>query len=81
MRNYIHINLCISLFVAQLVFVIGIDKAQNKVSFQSYSLNILLLITILSECMHSYSSYSALLLFGSFHVATHGRSGTICDSH
>ena len=31
MRNYIHINLCISLFVAQLLFVVGVDKTQNQV--------------------------------------------------
>lgn len=31
MRNYIHINLCISLMVAQLIFVIGIDKTGNQV--------------------------------------------------
>ena len=32
MRNYIHIMLCVSLFVAQLVFIIGIDKTENYVS-------------------------------------------------
>ena len=31
MRNYIHVNLCVSLFVAQLIFVLGIDKTSNKV--------------------------------------------------
>ena len=31
MRNYIHIMLCVSLFMAQLVFIIGIDKIENKV--------------------------------------------------
>jgi len=31
MRNYIHINLCISLFVAQLTFVAGVDKTNNEV--------------------------------------------------
>ena len=26
MRNYIHINLCISLAIAQITFVVGVDK-------------------------------------------------------
>ncbi len=32
MRNYIHVHLCISLMVAQITFVAGIDKTDNKVS-------------------------------------------------
>ena len=32
MRNYIHIMLCVSMFSAQVVFMIGIDKVENKVS-------------------------------------------------
>ena len=35
MRNYIHINLCISLFVAQLTFVAGVDKTNNEVRIGS----------------------------------------------
>ena len=31
MRNYIHVNLCISLFVAQLTFIVGVDKTANQV--------------------------------------------------
>ena len=31
-RNYIHIMLCVSLFVAQLVFIIGIGKIRNEVN-------------------------------------------------
>ena len=31
MRTYIHINLCLSLMVAQLLFVVAIDKTGNKV--------------------------------------------------
>ena len=31
MRNYIHVNLCISLIVSQLIFVAGIDKTGNTV--------------------------------------------------
>ena len=29
MRNYIHVNLCISLAVAQLTFIAGVDKNSN----------------------------------------------------
>lgn len=31
MRNYIHINLCLSLIIAQLVFVVGVDRTGNEV--------------------------------------------------
>ena len=31
MRNYIHINLSISLMIAQLTFVTGVDKTKNEV--------------------------------------------------
>lgn len=31
MRNYIHINLCINLFISQLIFMVGVDKTSNQV--------------------------------------------------
>ena len=31
MRNYIHINLCLSLMASHLVFVVGVDKTSNEV--------------------------------------------------
>ena len=31
MRNYIHIMLCANLFAAQLVFVVGVERTENKV--------------------------------------------------
>ena len=31
MRNYIHVMLCANLFVAQLVFVVGVERTENKV--------------------------------------------------
>ncbi len=30
-RNYIHVMLCVSLSMAQLVFIIGVDKIKNEV--------------------------------------------------
>jgi len=30
MRNFIHINLCISLGIAQIIFIAGVDKASNN---------------------------------------------------
>lgn len=36
MRTYIHINLCLSLMGAQLLFVVAIDKTGNKVSHSIY---------------------------------------------
>ena len=37
MRNYIHIMLCANLFVAQLSFVVGIDRTENEV-YNNHSL-------------------------------------------
>ena len=31
MRNYIHVMLCGNLFAAQLVFVVGVERTENKV--------------------------------------------------
>ena len=31
MRSYIHVMLCANMFVAQLVFIVGADKTENKV--------------------------------------------------
>ena len=31
MRNYIHCMLCGSMFTAQLLFIVGIDKTENEV--------------------------------------------------
>ena len=35
MRNFIHINLCITLIAAQLLFVLAVDKTGNRVSYSS----------------------------------------------
>ena len=43
MRNYIHVNLCACLIVAQVIFVIGVDKTQNQVysySITNYTLDL-----------------------------------------
>ena len=37
MRNYIHIMLCANLFVAQLLFVVGIERTEDEV-YNSHSL-------------------------------------------
>ena len=31
MRNYIHVMLCANLFATQLVFVVGVERTENKV--------------------------------------------------
>ena len=36
MRNYIHIMLCANLFAAQLVFVVGVERTENKVLKRAY---------------------------------------------
>ncbi|KAA0705234.1 Adhesion G protein-coupled receptor L1 [Triplophysa tibetana] len=38
-RNTIHKNLCINLFIAELLFLIGIDKTQYHISFLTVSSN------------------------------------------
>ena len=38
MRAYIHVNLCLSLMAAQLLFVVAIDKTGNKVLIQHHNL-------------------------------------------
>ena len=43
MRNYIHINLCISLGIAQLIFVAGVDQsASNHVPIHCQVIAVLL---------------------------------------
>lgn len=37
-RNTIHKNLCINLFIAELLFLIGIDKTEYHVSFKPQTL-------------------------------------------
>ena len=43
MRNYIHINLCISLMIAQLIFVVGINRtADDHVPLHCQAIAVLL---------------------------------------
>ncbi len=35
MRNYIHVMLCVSLCMAQLVFIIGIDRIEDEASHKT----------------------------------------------
>ena len=32
LRTYVHINLCCTLFIAQLIFILAVDKTSSKVS-------------------------------------------------
>ena len=34
LRTFVHINLCTTLFIAQLIFLIGIDNTSNNVSHE-----------------------------------------------
>ena len=37
MRGYIHVMLCGSMFAAQLLFVVGVERTENKVCLQTQS--------------------------------------------
>ena len=54
MRSYIHTMLCANLFVAQLVFMIGIDRVGNEVREGVIFVN-------KSVCVIAYSSDTVLL--------------------
>jgi len=63
MRNYIHINLCISLFVAQLTFVAGVDKTNNEKACQAIAvlLHYFFLVTFMWMLMEGVVLYVALV--------------------
>lgn len=48
-RNTIHKNLCINLFIAEFIFLIGIDKTEYKVSFLCYVLILFSEMTVWNE--------------------------------
>ena len=39
MRNYIHVMLCANMFVAQLLFVVGVERTENEVSVSAVLLS------------------------------------------
>jgi hypothetical protein len=63
MRNYIHVNLSISLFVAQLLFVVGVDKTQNQIACQTIAvvLHYAFLVTFMWMLMEGVVLYVALV--------------------
>ena len=81
MRNYIHIMLCVSLFMAQLVFIIGVDKTKNeviRVIFKIIPLNWPLINSIESLLCCSY--FITIFVSSYIHVDVNGGCGRICNS-
>ncbi len=50
MRNFIHVNLCVSLFVAQLLFIVTVGMTEKPVSH----MQILLVCTCLLIKLHNF---------------------------
>ena len=55
MRNYIHIMLCVNLIIAQLIFIIGIDKTENMVCI---NIDIVDIYIIMYVCMYKSDVYT-----------------------
>ena len=72
MRNYIHIMLCSNLFIAQLTFLIGVDKTENKVKTTEIIRYVILLGCLLNHCCCTPVHVSS-----NIHVDVNGRSGFI----
>ena len=73
--------LCVSLFMAQLVFIIGIDKIKNEVR-PPPSLPVLSITPSLSHtgCLFSYSSATTISIPSVIHVDVNGGCSIICNT-
>ena len=72
MRNYIHIMLCVNLIIAQLVFIIGIDKTENMVHTYIHTYIHIYIRTYVRKYMHIY--LHTHYLFTVYYVNTHIRT-------
>jgi hypothetical protein len=63
MRNYIHVMLCINLFIAQLLFVIGVERTENEIvcSIFAIALQYMFLVTFMWMLMEGVVLYVALV--------------------
>ena len=78
MRNYIHIMLCVSLFMAQFVFIVGVDKTKNEVR-GDHNMPIIVYILYIGS-MLCCSCVIAVSVSSYIHVDVDGGCGIICDS-
>lgn len=80
MRNVIHINLCISLSLAQLLFVIAVDKTGNKVCMCDNCAIFVLSQSHLLGAVFGHSLVPAVPVLGQLYVDANGRSGSLCSA-
>ena len=76
MRNYIHIMLCSNLFIAQLLFVVGIERIENEVII---IIMIIVIILSLTESVFGHSCSPAVHVFGYVYVDVDGGCGLVCS--
>ena len=85
MRNYIHCMLCGSMFTAQLVFVVGIDRTGNEVKMTKAACSLLTVCMYIYTLLHAGSLFShcrgaSLLVHGGVHVDANGGCGLVCET-
>ena len=86
MRNYIHVNLCISLFIAQLIFIVGVEPSGSEVShiasacFHDPIVYLPLPTPSLPDCLSGCGSVASLFLPGDLHVDADGGSRPLCGT-
>ena len=71
MRNYIHVMLCANLFAAQLVFVVGVERTENKV-LRRLQAKWQYLIFLTVDCLFSHCCVATLYVAGCVHVDVDG---------
>ena len=79
MRNYIHCMLCANLIAAQLVFVVGVERTENKV--KSVLLSSHSSATLLhTGCLFSHCCVDPLPVPGGVHVDANGGCGLVRET-
>ena len=75
MRNYIHVMLCANMFVAQLLFVIGVGQTNNEVCESNYYFAVFL--SLCSVCVLSVCCGAPLHVPCCVHVDADGGCGHV----
>ena len=80
MRNYIHVMLCANMFVAQLLFVVGVERTENKVGRRlcmGEEHDVYVLLSSVG-CLFSHCCFAPILVPGGVHVDADGGCGPVC---
>ena len=73
--------LCVSLFMAQLVFIIGVDKIENQVWInRNESIHIAVSLSLIIGWLFSCGCDITVSVPGHVHVDVNGGCGLICYS-